>query len=147
VLQAAALGKGGETFVLDMGKPVRIMDLATDLIRLSGLEVGHDIRIEFTGLRPGEKMFEELFLDSEHHDRTAHEKIWVARNGNEAGPSERWVVQLVQAARQGDVQAMRQFIAEHVPTLAAPVAPPPIPQEFREVVGRTSGREQRRSGG
>jgi FlaA1/EpsC-like NDP-sugar epimerase len=147
VLQAAALGKGGETFVLDMGKPVRIVDLATDLIRLSGLEVGADIRIEFTGLRPGEKMFEELFLDSEHHDRTAHEKIYVARNGEGRGPTERWVMHLVQAARLGDVQGMRQLIAEHVPTLASPVAAAPIPPEFREAVGRTSGREQRRSGG
>jgi FlaA1/EpsC-like NDP-sugar epimerase len=80
VLQAATLGKGGETFCLDMGEPVRIVDLAQDLIRLSGLEVGRDIEIAFTGLRPGEKLFEELFLSGEEYARTSCEKIFVSRN-------------------------------------------------------------------
>ena len=65
VLQAAALGTGGETFVLDMGDPVRIADLAKDLIKLSGLEVGKDIDLIYTGLRPGEKLSEELFNGGE----------------------------------------------------------------------------------
>ena len=80
VLQAAALGQGGEVFVFDMGEPVRIMDLAQDLIRLSGLEPGQDIDIEFTGSRPGEKLFEELFLAGETYERTAHAKIFAYRN-------------------------------------------------------------------
>ena len=62
VLQAGALGDHGEVFVLDMGEPVRIVDLATDLIRLSGLELGADIEIQFTGMRPGEKLYEEMFF-------------------------------------------------------------------------------------
>ncbi|MEM9660325.1 MAG: polysaccharide biosynthesis protein, partial [Planctomycetota bacterium] len=75
VIQAGAMGAGGEIFVLDMGEPVRIVDLAEDMIRLSGLRVGHDIDIQFTGLRPGEKLFEELRDCDETHLDTAHPKI------------------------------------------------------------------------
>jgi FlaA1/EpsC-like NDP-sugar epimerase len=78
VIQAGAMGQGGEIFVLDMGEPVRIVDLAHDMIRLSGLRVGEDIEIEYTGLRPGEKLFEELYGDGEAHLRTTHAKIMVA---------------------------------------------------------------------
>ncbi len=83
VIQAAALSRGGETFVLDMGAPVRIVDLATDLIRLSGLEPGRDIEIQFTGVRPGEKLFEELSTSAESLARTAHPKIFT---GSYASP-------------------------------------------------------------
>ncbi len=75
VLQAGAMGMGGELFMLDMGEPVKIVDLATDLIRLSGLEPGVDVQIEFSGVRPGEKLYEEMFLDHEHAACTAHEKV------------------------------------------------------------------------
>jgi len=78
VIQAGAMGQGGEIFVLDMGEPVKITDLARDMIRLSGLREGEDIDIEFTGLRPGEKLFEELYGDQENHRPTAHSKIMVA---------------------------------------------------------------------
>jgi FlaA1/EpsC-like NDP-sugar epimerase len=78
VIQAGAMGQGGEIFVLDMGEPVRIIDLAHDLIRLSGLRVGEDIEVQITGLRPGEKLFEELYDDAESHQRTTHPKIVVA---------------------------------------------------------------------
>lgn len=79
VLQAAGIGQGGEIFILDMGKPVKILDLATDLITLSGLRVGEDIEIVFTGARPGEKLFEELSVAAEKADRTRHPKIFVGR--------------------------------------------------------------------
>ncbi|MDH5212109.1 MAG: polysaccharide biosynthesis protein, partial [Betaproteobacteria bacterium] len=78
VLQAALMGKGGEIFVLDMGEPVRIVELARQLIRLSGL-AEDDIRIEYTGLRPGEKLYEELLADAEHTLPTPHPKLRVAR--------------------------------------------------------------------
>ena len=78
VLQAGALATGGEVFVLDMGEPVKIVDMATDLIELSGLELGKDVEIKFTGLRPGEKLFEELLTAEEGTTATKHEKIFIA---------------------------------------------------------------------
>jgi len=79
VIQAGALGQGGEVFVLDMGEPVKIMDLAKDLIELSGLKVGQDIEIKITGLRPGEKLYEELLNDNENNLATEHERIFIAK--------------------------------------------------------------------
>jgi FlaA1/EpsC-like NDP-sugar epimerase len=81
VLQASAMGRGSEIFVLDMGKPIRILDLARDLIRLSGLEPEQDVKIVFTGLRPGEKLFEELMLEGEGVKPTWHPKIRVLDGG------------------------------------------------------------------
>jgi FlaA1/EpsC-like NDP-sugar epimerase len=78
VLQSATLGNAsGAVYVLDMGQPVRILDLAEQMIRLTGLKPYENIQIEFTGLRPGEKMFEELFHNAEQHTKTAHESIWL----------------------------------------------------------------------
>jgi len=79
VIQAGAIVKGGEIFVLDMGKPVKILDLAEDLIRLSGFEPYKDIQIEIIGLRPGEKLYEELFFEEENVTSTMHDKIFVAK--------------------------------------------------------------------
>lgn len=78
VIQAGALGQGGEIFVLDMGEPVKIVDLARDMIILSGLKPDRDIRVEYTGLRPGEKLYEELFSDRENFAVTRHERIFIA---------------------------------------------------------------------
>ena len=79
VIQAGAYGKGGEVFILDMGEPVKILDLAEDLIRLAGLEVGKDIEIKFTGIRPGEKLYEELLTASEGITATKNKKIFIAK--------------------------------------------------------------------
>lgn len=79
VLQAGAYAKGGEIFVLDMGKPVKILDLATNLIKLSGYKVGDDIQIEFTGLRPGEKLYEELLMSEEGLQDTANKMIHIGK--------------------------------------------------------------------
>lgn len=79
VIQAGAMAEGGEIFVLDMGEPVKILDLAKNLIRLSGFEPYEDIDIEITGLRPGEKLYEELLLNEEGLEATKHNKIYIAK--------------------------------------------------------------------
>jgi FlaA1/EpsC-like NDP-sugar epimerase len=79
VLQAGALGKGGEIFILDMGEPIKILDLAEDMIRLSGLKPYDDIDIEITGARPGEKLFEELEITGENLLKTQHPKIFIGK--------------------------------------------------------------------
>ncbi|MBP5212749.1 MAG: polysaccharide biosynthesis protein, partial [Pyramidobacter sp.] len=79
VLQTAAIGASGKIYVLDMGEPVSILHVAETLIRLNGYEPGRDIELRFTGIRAGEKLFEELFYDPSHVDRTAHPKIFGAR--------------------------------------------------------------------
>lgn len=80
IMQTVVLGKGGEIFVLDMGEPVKINYLAEQMIRLSGKTPGEDVRIEYIGLRPGEKLFEELFHEKERLETTAHEKVLLARH-------------------------------------------------------------------
>jgi FlaA1/EpsC-like NDP-sugar epimerase len=79
ILQAGAMGNGGEIFILDMGTPIKIIDMARDLIRLSGFEPDVDIKIEYVGLRPGEKLFEELMTEGENIVPTRHEKIMVLK--------------------------------------------------------------------
>lgn len=79
VLEAGCMGKGGEIFIFDMGKSVRIIDLAKTMIRLAGLTPNQDIKIEYTGLRPGEKLFEELLNDNENTMPTHHEKIMIGK--------------------------------------------------------------------
>jgi FlaA1/EpsC-like NDP-sugar epimerase len=84
VIQAGAMAQGGEIFVLDMGEPVKILDLAADLIRLHGLEPDKDIKIEITGIRPGEKLYEELFTANEKMTTTYHDRILVSENGHQS---------------------------------------------------------------
>ncbi|PJA73765.1 MAG: hypothetical protein CO150_07530, partial [Nitrospirae bacterium CG_4_9_14_3_um_filter_53_35] len=82
ILQAAAMGQGGEVFLLDMGDPVKIVDMAREMIRLNGLEPDVDIEIIYTGIRPGEKLYEELLTDSEGVEPTDHPKIFVGRDSS-----------------------------------------------------------------
>lgn len=112
VLQTAVLGQGGEVCMLDMGEPVKILDLAMDLIQLSGYEVGKDISIIYTGLRPGEKLFEELFIPGEKYERTDHEKIRVVRNASERLPSllNATIEKLGKAAEINDSQAICELL-------------------------------------
>jgi FlaA1/EpsC-like NDP-sugar epimerase len=86
VLQASILGNGGEVFVLDMGKPVKILDIAEELIRIHGMEPYKDIDIQITERRPGEKLFEEILTAEEGTDASRHEKIFIARNGTHYAP-------------------------------------------------------------
>ena len=122
VLQAAAMGERGEVFVLDMGEPVRVVDLAADLIRLSGLEIDRDIEIRFTGLRPGEKLYEELFFSSDTATATDHPKILRAREVDSVPPT-RAIDQLIEAAADNIPQReIRRMIREIVPEYSGTVA-------------------------
>ena len=116
ILQAGAMGEGGEIFILDMGKPIRIIDMARDLIRLHGLEPDEDIHIEFTGLRPGEKLYEELITSGEGIVSTGHEKIMVLRgNAHDAAALLAQIESLLAIAGQGDCDAIRNKLREIVP--------------------------------
>ena len=120
VLQAGLMGQGGKIFVLDMGEPVKIVDLARDLIRLSGLKE-EDIKIEYTGLRPGEKLYEELLADSEHTLETPHPKLRIAQARNVDAA---WVNELLEwvgfanEVWPDDVvkKKLQQLVPEYVPT-------------------------------
>jgi len=121
VLQAATMGKSGDLFMLEMGEPVKIVDLAKDLIRLSGLTPGEDIQIIFTGLRPGEKLFEELYQDHESHLPTEHEKI--LRVTTQTAPPEellRAVDLLYDLTRMGKLTEALSLIASLVPEYRHP---------------------------
>lgn len=116
VLQAAAIGKGGEIFVLDMGTPVKIDHLAREMIRLSGLRPDVDIRIVYTGLRPGEKLFEELSVKEEDVDRTTHPKIFVGRIAPPELPELQAGLDELRAAVEAcDEDAMRRALGRLVP--------------------------------
>lgn len=116
VLQASSIGRGGEIFVLDMGEPVKILYLAEQIIRLSGLEPYKDIDIQFTGLRPGEKMYEELFYSDEDMQPTVHPKIMLAISRTESWDtiSER-MKNLKQASMDDDLDRMMALLKEFVP--------------------------------
>jgi len=119
ILQASSInGNSGQIFLLDMGKPVRIQDMANDLIRLSGLEPEKDIPIIFTGLRPGEKLYEELVSKEERAQSTEHKKIMVLNNGTNNMPWEvmkREIQSLVDISLQFDTDAIKRKLQHMIP--------------------------------
>ncbi|MBM3146448.1 MAG: polysaccharide biosynthesis protein, partial [Actinobacteria bacterium] len=124
VLQTAVMGAGGEVFVLDMGTPVRIVDLAREMIRLSGLEPEKDIAIVFTGVRPGEKLDEKLFNDAEQVGRTVHPKITtVTRTPVPWDILQRDLERLRTALASGDIEAALQAARLIVEPAAVPSVP------------------------
>jgi FlaA1/EpsC-like NDP-sugar epimerase len=115
VIQAGALAKGGEVFVLDMGEPVKIDDLARDLILLSGLEPDVDIKIEYTGLRPGEKLYEELLMAEEGLEKTAHRKIFVGKQQIMSFQEVIMCIKALENSMEND-EMLKETMAKLVPT-------------------------------
>jgi FlaA1/EpsC-like NDP-sugar epimerase len=138
VMQAAALGRGGETFLLDMGEPVKIVDLAKDLIHLSGLEEGKDINIVFTGLRPGEKIFEELYSNNEEFERTDHEKVFRLRQSSAPDVRRDRLGEVIAAAQMGDGLRVRQQLSEMLPVYNGSERRTPTPQPAAAKVSKGS---------
>jgi FlaA1/EpsC-like NDP-sugar epimerase len=148
VLQAGAQGRGGELFMLDMGEPVKIVDLARDMIRLSGFEEGNDIEIQFSGIRPGEKLYEEMFFNDEIAEPTEHPKVLRARNGRHDVVSDLAIGGLVESALRDmtDEQlrcALRELVPDYVNGNGTPehgvhsIVDPP--HQRRSSNGRPSG--------
>jgi FlaA1/EpsC-like NDP-sugar epimerase len=141
VIQAGALGRAGEIFLLDMGQPVNILELARDLIRLSGFVPYRDIPIRITGARPGERLYEEMLTKEEGVAVTKHERIFEAPAVPvEAGRVKRIAETLLRAAEQADREAMVMGLCELLPTytpspyLAERAEAGPVGEE-REVEG------------
>ena len=110
------MGEGGEIFILDMGEPVRIVDLARDMITLNGLEPDEDIAIEFTGIRPGEKLFEELQTDAESIAKTRHPKIFIGKlNSYPLGKLDGALDHLRELSSKGEDAEIRSFLNAILP--------------------------------
>lgn len=116
VLQSGAMGMNGSVFVLDMGDPVNIEKMARDLIKLSGFEPDRDIKIEYSGIRPGEKLFEELLTAEEGTDITHHNKIYVAKSVDVISNLTNRLNYLIEMANKGDIYQIKMAIKEIVPS-------------------------------
>jgi FlaA1/EpsC-like NDP-sugar epimerase len=115
-VEAGLMGKGGEVFIFDMGEPVKIYDLAMNMIRLAGLVPGVDIAIEFSGIRPGEKMYEDLFADQEQVEKTHHKKIMIGRVQKYSYPEMvQFLEQLRVTRKEGESRNIRELIHSIVP--------------------------------
>jgi FlaA1/EpsC-like NDP-sugar epimerase len=116
ILQAGAMGQGGEIFILDMGTPVKIVEMARDLIRLSGFEPEVDIKIEYIGLRPGEKLYEELITEDENAVPTPHPKILVLKGGAcDLAVLNGQIGELFEWAREHNSDGIRSKLSEILP--------------------------------
>jgi FlaA1/EpsC-like NDP-sugar epimerase len=116
ILQAAVLGRGGEIFALDMGEPVKIRYLAEQMIRLTGQVPGRDVQIIYTGLRPGEKLFEELFHPQENYRDTAHAKIFLAQHRSVGWDMlNAQFVRAAQAVADDDEAALERVVSAFIP--------------------------------
>ncbi|MBF0509778.1 MAG: polysaccharide biosynthesis protein, partial [Deltaproteobacteria bacterium] len=134
ILQASSMGHGGEIFVLDMGKPIRIVDLACDLIRLAGKRPYEDIKIDFIGLRSGEKLHEELFITGEDIQPTSHDKIRVAKSlTHDFKQLQTQLTRLQELVEQPDVKSALQVLHAMDPTYHPSeefhLPDPPLPQQ------------------
>jgi FlaA1/EpsC-like NDP-sugar epimerase len=115
ILQSGSMGQGGEIFILDMGTPVKIVDLAKDVIRLSGMEPDRDIEIKFVGLRPGEKLYEELITNGEGISKTYFEKILVLNSNVSNGDFKNNLTELINAAFELDKEKSKNKLLKLVP--------------------------------
>ena len=116
VVEASLMGKGGEVFIFDMGQPVKIVDLAVNMIRLAGMVPGDDIQIEYTGIRPGEKLYEDLFADQEKVEHTHHKKIMIGKVQQYPYVQMEALLARIDALQPGaTVQEMRELILSFVP--------------------------------
>jgi len=145
VLQAGAMGEGGEIYILDMGEPMKIVDLAREMITLSGFRPDEDIAIEFTGVRPGEKLFEELATNAESADKTRHPKIFIGRVRPSAAPM-RALDELMSLANTGaNAETIRTSLRALVPEYAQPTSPPtPVRSEPLVEPSDADGRSRER---
>jgi FlaA1/EpsC-like NDP-sugar epimerase len=129
VMQAGAIGRGGEIFILDMGEPVKILDLATQMILRNGLRPDEDIQIKFTGIRPGEKLYEELSATNEQTRPTSHDKIRVWQLPTATAEQVQTMLQTLSSAlscgRETIVDALKQCVGEYEPRRAPIAAPAP----------------------
>jgi FlaA1/EpsC-like NDP-sugar epimerase len=131
ILQAASMGQGGEIFILDMGTPVKIADMAKDLVRLSGFEPDVDIKIEYIGLRPGEKLYEELITDDENALPTPHPKIMMLKGGAcDLNLLNGQIQELARLAGAQDAARIKSKLREIVPDYT----PSDIPVSYTEIV-------------
>ena len=116
VVQAGAMAKGGEIFILDMGEPVKIADLARDMIRLSGYVPDKDIKIVYTGLRPGEKLYEELMQSEEGTTKSSRDGIFIARPEDRKMEDILYMLDEMSQAIRKDDKTVVQYLERFVPT-------------------------------